>query len=268
MRPYSDKKNVQAKSYYSDRFWVAPEVAKEEVSTDGIFLKDLETLKAKFDIKEAYIQLGQLVVYINPRENKEIIKFFKEELQYDFLTEMSAIDWLAQKGEFEVFYQMLSTSKVKRARVKMFIKEDEVINSVEKVFRSADWAEREMYDMFGIEVKNHPYFKRILMPDDWQGYPLRKSYPLQGDEFAQWYEVDKIFGKEARDIIGPENRDGAMIDRYDTERFARIGHEVPKGVNLKETGEPDTDVTYHEEEGVFLIEKMNLDKAKQLKERR
>ena len=268
MRAYKDKKNTQAKPYYSDRFWVAPVVDKEEVSSDSIFSKDIEQLKAKFEVRDAYIQLGQLVVYINPRENKGVIKFFKEKLNYDFLTEMSAIDWLAQKGEFEVFYQMLSTSKVKRVRVKMFIKEDETIESVEKVFRSADWAEREMYDMFGIEVKNHPYFKRILMPDDWQGHPLRKSYPLQGDEFAQWYEVDKIFGKEARDIIGPENRDGAMIDRYDTERFARIGHEVPKGTNLREIVEPDTDITYHEEEGVFLIQKMNEKRSKQLKERR
>ncbi len=268
MRPYSDKKNAQAKAYYSDRFKVAPEIAKEEVSTDGIFLRDLEKLKTKFEIKDVYIQLNQLVVYINPRENKEVIKFFKQELDYDFLTEMSAIDWLAKRGEFEVFYQMLSTSKLKRARIKMFIKENDIIESVEKVFRSADWAEREMYDMFGIEVRNHPYFKRILMPDDWQGHPLRKSYPLQGDEFAQWYEVDKIFGKEAREIIGPENRDSAMIDRYDTERFARIGHEVPKGTDLREVGEPETDVTYHEEEGVCLIQKMTLDKAKQLKERR
>ena len=268
MRAYKDKKNTQAKPYYSDRFWVSPKVDKEDISSDSIFSKDVEQLKAKFEIKKTYIQLDQLVVYINPRENKSVIKFFKEELNYDFLTEMSAIDWLAQKGEFEVFYQMLSTSKVKRARVKMYIKEDESIESVEKLFRSADWAEREMYDMFGIEVKNHPYFKRILMPDDWQGYPLRKTYPLEGDEFAQWYEVDKIFGKEAREVIGPENRDGAMIDRYDTERFSRIGHEVPKGTNLREVAEPDTDITYHEEEGVFLIEKMNLDKAKQLKERR
>lgn len=67
--------------------------------------------------------------------------------------------------------------------------------------------------------------KRILMPDDWEGFPLRKTYPLQGDEFAQWYEVDKLFGKEARDIIGPEIRDSARVDRYDTERFARLGHE-------------------------------------------
>ena len=67
------------------------------------------------------------------------------------------------------------------------------------------------------------------MPDDWYDHPLKKTYPLQGDEAASWYEVDKIFGKEARDVIGPEQRDPAAIDRYDTTRFARLGHEVPFG---------------------------------------
>jgi NADH-quinone oxidoreductase subunit C len=94
------------------------------------------------------------------------------------------------------------------------------------------------------------------MPDDWEGYPLRKTYPLQGDEFAQWYEVDKIFGKEARDIIGPEIRDSAHIDRYDTERFARLGHEVSKGSDIS-NGEPDTVQKVQEEGGVFLIKNLN-----------
>jgi len=122
-----------------------------------------------------------------------------------------------------------------------------------------------MWDLMGVKVNNHPYLKRLIMPDDWEGHPLRKTYPLEGDEFAQWYEVDKIFGKEARDIIGPENRDPARVDRYDTERFARLGHEVPKGAPIDEGAA--TPVQYQEEEGVFMIEKFNkapkvLDKRK------
>jgi NADH-quinone oxidoreductase subunit C len=69
------------------------------------------------------------------------------------------------------------------------------------------------------------------MHDDWEGHPLLKTYPLHGDEFASWYEVDKIFGKEAREAIGPENRDPAKIDRYDTKRFSRVGREVPFGAD-------------------------------------
>ncbi len=152
-----------------------------------------------------------------------LLKCSKMSVSTHQLSEMSAIDWLATEGKFEIFYQMLSMSKRKRVRIKCKIDEKESIQSVEKLFRCADWSEREMYDMFGVVVNNHPFMKRILMPDDWEGFPLRKTYPLQGDEFAAWYEVDKIFGKEAREIIGPENRDPARIDRYDTERFSRLG---------------------------------------------
>jgi NADH-quinone oxidoreductase subunit C len=110
------------------------------------------------------------------------------------------------------------------------------------LYAMANFAEREMYDMFGITVNNHPHLKRILMPDDWVGHPLRKTYPLQGDEHAAWYEVDKIFGREFRDVVGPELRDPARIDRHDTQRFSRIGYEVPFGA--EETTEKNTDPAY------------------------
>jgi NADH-quinone oxidoreductase subunit C len=145
-------------------------------------------------------------------------------------------------------------TKRKRIRIKYFIEKGQAVDSVEKLFRSADWSEREMYDMFGIEANGHPFMKRILMPYDWQGHPLLKTYPLQGDEFAAWYEVDKIYGKEARDIIGPEIRDTARVDRYDSERFARLGFEVPKGTKI--TGDEPRNVdAYQEEGGVFMIKK-------------
>ncbi len=203
MRAYTPKDDVQKKPYYTDRYWVAPQVAKSDVSEDAVFAHDLEAIKASFDVLDAYIQVKQMVVVINAADNHSVIELLKNELGYNQLSEMSAIDWLAQEGKFEIFYQMLSMSKRKRIRIKCKISEKESIQSVSSLFRSADWSEREMYDMFGVVVNNHPFMKRILMPDDWEGFPLRKTYPLQGDEFAQWYEVDKIFGKEAREIIGP-----------------------------------------------------------------
>ncbi|PHS58542.1 MAG: NADH-quinone oxidoreductase subunit C [Sulfurimonas sp.] len=256
MRVYKPKDNVQKKAYYSDRFFISPQVPKFDVESDEVFAKDLEAIKAKFEVKEAYIQVEQMVVFINPEDNFKVLELLKNDLEYTQLSEMSAIDWLADKQGFEIFYQMLSMNKRKRLRIKMFIKNGEAVNSVEKLFRSADWSEREMFDMFGIEANNHPFMKRILMPYDWKGHPLLKTYPLEGDEFAAWYEVDKIFGKEARDIIGPELRDTAKVDRYDSDRFVRLGHEVPKGTTI--TGnEPKVEQNYQEEDGVFLVKKLN-----------
>lgn len=260
MRQYTPKDNVQKKPYYTDRFWVAPQVPKEDVSSDEVFSSDLEAIKSKFEVHEAYIQVGQLVVYINPKDNYALLEFMKNELSYNQLSELSAIDFIAERGGFELFYQMLSMSKRKRIRVKCFIKQDEAINSVNGLYRSADWAEREMYDMFGVIVNNHPFMKRIMMPDDWQGHPLLKTYPLQGDEFAAWYEVDKIYGKEARYIIGPEIRDSSRVDRYDTKRFARLGHEVAYGSEFSED-QPEVPVKYQENGGVFMIDRFDEKKT-------
>jgi len=261
MRAYTPKGDVQAKSYYTDRYYVAPQVPKTDVAEDEVFASDLEAIKSKFDVKEAYIQVEQMVVYINANDIYAVLEFMRDELSYTQLSEMSAIDWLAKDDTFEIFYQMLSMTKRKRIRIKYFIKNGQAVDSVEKLFRSADWSEREMFDMFGIEANNHPFMKRILMPYDWQGFPLLKTYPLQGDEFAAWYEVDKIYGKEAREEIGPEIRDTARVDRYDSERFARLGHEVPKGTEI--TGdEPKNPQEYQEEGGVFLIKKYTKESSK------
>ena len=261
MRAYTPKDDVQAKAYYTDRYYVAPQVPKTPVEEDAVFAADLEAIKVKFEVKEAYIQVEQMVIYINPSDIYGVLELMRDELEYTQLSELSAIDWLAKDGTFEIFYQMLSMTKRKRIRVKYFIKEGEAVDSVEKLFRSADWSEREMYDMFGIEANGHPFMKRILMPYDWQGWPLRKTYPLEGDEFAAWYEVDKIYGKEARDIIGPELRDTARVDRYDSERFARLGFEVPKGTEITDDMERTTQ-EYQEDGGVFLIKKYTKESSK------
>jgi NADH-quinone oxidoreductase subunit C len=271
MRAYTPKDNVQKKSYYNDRFYVSPTIARLDVSTDEVFSSDLESLKNSITVKDAFLEKDHLVIIVDSRDNYKTLSTLKE-MGYDMLMELSAIDYLASCGGFEVFYELLSMSKHKRVRVKTLLNKDEAIESVEPLFRAADWSEREMYDMFGIVVNNHPYLKRILMPDDWSGHPLLKTYPLHGDEAAQWYEVDKIFGKDARDTIGPEIRDAARVDRYDTERFARLGHEVPYGTDITK-GEPDTPLGYQEEEGVGLfgvrlVEKFDEKESKVLDRRK
>ena len=243
MRKYTPKGNVQAKAKYTDRFWVAPQVPREPVE-DAHFAEVLEKMKAAVDVLDAYVEIGQLVIHIRPEQNIDALRTLKEECGYAMCSELSAVDYLAQDGEFEIFYQLLNLAERKRTRILTRIKEDQGIESIVPLYDMAKFAEREMYDMFGIYVNNHPYLKRIIMPDDWEGHPLRKTYPLQGDEFASWYEVDKIFGKEYRDVIGPELRDPARIDRYDTQRFARVGHEVPFGADPKLVDETETPIEY------------------------
>ncbi|MDR0407324.1 MAG: NADH-quinone oxidoreductase subunit C [Campylobacteraceae bacterium] len=264
MRPFKDKKNVQQKERYTDRFRVCSVLERMPPSSDDVFEKDFIKLSSKFQINDAYIEAGQLVIWIEPADNIKVLKFLKNSLAYNNLSEMSAVDFL-DKGWFEIFYQMLSMQKRRRMRVKCRIKEKEPLKSVAQIYKSADWAEREAYDMFGIVIEGHPYMKRILMPDDWSGYPLRKTYPLQGDETAQWYEIDQIFGKEYRELIGPEIRDSALIEKEDTRGYARIGHEVhfgePYSEKLSQIGE------YQEKDGVLFIKKFKKSKSVILKKR-
>jgi len=242
MRKYTPKDDVQKKSYYTDRFWTAPRVPRDEVSEDAHFAKLLETIKETINVKDAYIQIKQMIIEIEPTDNFKTLSLLKD-CDYAQCSEISAVDYLAKDGEFEIFYQMLNYKKAKRVRVVTRLKKGQAIDSVEPLYDSANFAEREMFDMFGIVANNHSYLKRILMPDDWEGHPLLKTYPLQGDEFASWYEVDKIFGKEYRDIIGPENRDPAKIERYDTKRFSRVGYEVPFDADISD-GETKTPIDY------------------------
>jgi len=265
MREYQNRKNAQAKAYYSDRFFSAPPVPTMEVDSDEIFSADLKSLKSEFKISKSYIQAGQMVLFIEPKDIKALMIHLKEKLSYDFMSEMSAIDFLEKRGEFDIFYQMLSMTKRKRLRVKFSIKSDEAVESIADVFSSANWAEREMFDMFGIIVNNHPYLKRLIMPEDWNGYPLLKTYPLIGDEAGQWYEIDTIFGKEHRDIVGPEIRDTKRVDAKDTTQFARVRHEVPYGE--KPSSKPTNYGQFQEDGGVTLITKFNVE-PKILKERK
>ncbi|CAA6803078.1 MAG: NADH-ubiquinone oxidoreductase chain C (EC [uncultured Campylobacterales bacterium] len=268
MRTYKPKKNVQHKAYHTDRFYVAPTLAKIDPSTDEVFSKDLKLVEKNFSVEEAYIQNNHLVIYVKPTDIYKVLELLKDSCKYQMLIELSAIDFVEQSNEFEIFYQLLSLTKKKRIRLKTKISaDDKKIKSVCDLYKSANWAEREAYDMFGIKFVSHPNLKRILMPDDWYDHPLLKTYPVEGDESASWYEVDKIYGKEYRDIVGPELRDPAYIDRLDSKRFIKIKHEVPYGAEISET--PTNMMSeYQEEKGVFLVRKLRRAKSKILKKRR
>lgn len=259
------KHDIQKKSYYTPPFFKSPKVPREPVESNTHFADDLQALHS-VKVLESYIERLDLVVWIAPEQNLKAIKLLHAR-GYETLTEMSAIDYIEKKGGFEIFYQLLCYTRNTRLRLRCFLPLGQQIQSVSGVFGSANWSEREMFDMFGIIVANHPYLKRLIMPDDWQGHPLRKTYPLVGDEAAQWYEVDKIFGKEYRDIIGPEQRDPAHIDRYDSTRFGRLEHEVQYNASITDDA-PTTSIHYQEDDGVALVKRLHPKLSKEIEERK
>ncbi|MBM3779575.1 MAG: NADH-quinone oxidoreductase subunit C [Acidimicrobiia bacterium] len=99
---------------------------------------------------------------------------------FDFCSDVTASDWPQRPERFDVIYSLYSIRDRRRARIKVRAAEGEPVPSVTGVWPAANWLEREAYDMFGVNITGHPDLRRILMPDDWQGFPERKDYPLEG----------------------------------------------------------------------------------------
>jgi NADH-quinone oxidoreductase subunit C len=100
---------------------------------------------------------------------------------FDFCSDVTATDWPPRaEGRFDVIYCLYSTRHRHRVRVKVKVGETQPVPSVTEIWPAANWLEREVYDMFGVNFTGHPDRRRILMPDDWQGFPQRKDYPLEG----------------------------------------------------------------------------------------
>jgi NADH-quinone oxidoreductase subunit C len=99
---------------------------------------------------------------------------------FDFCSDVTATDWPQRPQRFDVVYSLYSIRDKQRVRVKVRAAEQERVPSVTAVWPAANWLEREVYDLFGVAFVGHPDLRRILMPEDWQGHPQRKDYPLEG----------------------------------------------------------------------------------------
>ena len=130
-------------------------------------------------------RLGQLALTFDPARVVNLCRILKEEMQFVRLSGITAVDWTPEEPRFEVVYLLHSLERNERLRMKCRLPGDNPeIDSVTGVWRSANWYERETFDMFGIKFRNHPNPRRILMPDDWDGHPLRKDYPIHGYKYT------------------------------------------------------------------------------------
>ena len=138
-------------------------------------------------IKDSLTYLGQNYFVVDAASITSICGYLKHEEEFNYLVDVTAVDYPKREKRFELVYILYSFPRNARVRVKASIAENEPIDSVTPVWQTANWLEREVYDMFGIRFAGHPDLKRILLPDGWQGHPLRKDYSiLKQDE--QWVQ--------------------------------------------------------------------------------
>ncbi|WNJ19799.1 NADH-quinone oxidoreductase subunit C [Pontibacter sp. G13] len=144
----------------------------------------LDTIK-KSTIQDFIVDVrghaNEMTIQVKAEHILEVLRSLKEQHGFNFLSDITGSDNYTDEGRFEVAYNIVSMAHRQRLRVVALIEEsDPSIDSVVSLWSSANWYEREAYDMVGIQFRNHPDLRRIYMPEDFQWYPLRKEFPLLG----------------------------------------------------------------------------------------
>jgi len=155
----------------SDSCLVIPETLKDH---PAVRLVEDSTLSAKFDRGEVTFEIAADAIV-------DVCRRLKHEGGYIRLSDLTAVDRYPEEPRFEVIYHLHSLEHNQRLRLRSRISGAKpAIASVTEVWRSANWYEREVFDLFGIVFHNHPELERIMLPADWEGHPLRKDYPVSG----------------------------------------------------------------------------------------
>jgi len=133
---------------------------------------------------EAMEDRKQAILTVDRARLAEIALHLRDEEKFDMLSDLTAVDWPKREKRFDVVLNLYSFAKNERLRLKVHAADAEQVPSVVGVWPTANWQEREVFDMFGITFSGHPDLKRILLPDEWQGYPLRKDYDILQQDTA------------------------------------------------------------------------------------
>ena len=144
-------------------------------------------------INESKIKHGQLYLTIDNEDLLDVILFLKtnKDTKFRQLIDITAVDYLENTKRFKIVYLFLSHEINQRIILNYFINENEVVSSLTKIFPAANWMEREVFDMYGIKFKDHPDLRRILTDYGFEGYPLRKDFPLTGHNEVRYSEDEK-----------------------------------------------------------------------------
>ena len=161
-----------------------------------MLLPDLEKIinsELTTKINNSKIEHNQLDISIDQEDLLDVITFLKTNKNTKFrqLIDITAVDYPENAKRFKLVYLLLSHEFNNRIKINYSVSENEIINSIVKIFPSANWMEREVFDMYGIKFKDHPDLRRILTDYNFEGHPLRKDFPLTGHNEVRYSEEDK-----------------------------------------------------------------------------
>jgi NADH-quinone oxidoreductase subunit C len=132
-------------------------------------------------VQEARFDRNELTIYVARESIRPACTHLKAQGLTDFLSDVTCADYYPRDPRFELAYHLLSMKRKERVRLKVRLDgNDPVIESITALWPSANFFEREIFDLFGVRFLGHPYLRRLVMPEDWEGHPLRKDYPVEG----------------------------------------------------------------------------------------
>jgi len=153
----------------------------EQLKSHPALARLLSSIRA--GVQTAKFDRDELTIWIDRSFIREACAILRDDpdCPFNYLSDLTCVDWYPSEPRFEVVYHLLSISKKERVRLKARLDgSSPAIESVTSVWPSANFYEREVFDLFGVRFTGHPNLKRIMMPDDWEGHPLRKDYPVEG----------------------------------------------------------------------------------------
>jgi NADH-quinone oxidoreductase subunit C len=162
-------------------------------TTKDLAAKTVEAVRSKFGeaVLEVVEHRGETTILLPPEKVPAVAKFLRDHpaLRYNFMADLTAVDWPEREPRFDVVYHLLSLETRAVIRLKTHVgqpgEEHPTVPTISNIWPTADWYEREVYDLFGINFTGHPDLRRIMMPDDWTSHPLRKDYPITGIELPE-----------------------------------------------------------------------------------